>query len=224
MEVTPNHPLYIESRGWVNAEDVAIGDSLRRKDGGFAQVLSIERVVLDRPEVVYNFTVKGLHTYFVLDVGVLVHNCGDIPLKKGTTKINELPVNVNFGGVTEKVEWVDIEKIVPFHPPNFSKNSSKQAFENIRATGFNVEYPVLLLKAGNGYIVEGGHHRLATVGLSGYKRVPSTIVGELSSLPEHQIRYIANRIFLYGNQRRLPAFPPFFEHAEEILQTYGLLR
>ncbi len=75
MEVTPNHPLYIEGRGWVNAEDVAIGDSLRRKDGGFAAVLAIERVVLDAPEMVYNFTVKGVHTYFVLEVGVLVHNC-----------------------------------------------------------------------------------------------------------------------------------------------------
>ncbi len=76
MEVTPNHPIYIEGRGWVNAEDVAVGDSLRRKDGGFAQVLAIERVVLDAPEMVYNFTVKGVHTYFVLEVGVLVHNCG----------------------------------------------------------------------------------------------------------------------------------------------------
>ncbi|MCP4363210.1 MAG: hypothetical protein GY796_34855, partial [Chloroflexi bacterium] len=74
MEVTPNHPIYIEGRGWVAAEDVAVGDSLRRKDGGFAQVLAIERVVLAEPEVVYNFTVKGVHTYFVLEVGVLVHN------------------------------------------------------------------------------------------------------------------------------------------------------
>ncbi len=55
MEVTPDHPIYVESRGWVAAEDVAVGDSLRRKDGGFAQVLAIERVVLDEPEVVYNF-------------------------------------------------------------------------------------------------------------------------------------------------------------------------
>jgi hypothetical protein len=32
--------------------------------------------VLDEPELVYNFMVKGPHTYFVLEVGVLVHNCG----------------------------------------------------------------------------------------------------------------------------------------------------
>jgi hypothetical protein len=39
-------------------------------------VLAIERVVLDAPVGVYNFTVAGMHTYFVLEVGVLVHNCG----------------------------------------------------------------------------------------------------------------------------------------------------
>jgi hypothetical protein len=39
-------------------------------------VLAIERIKLAEPEPVYNFTVKGPHTYFVLEVGVLVHNSG----------------------------------------------------------------------------------------------------------------------------------------------------
>jgi SAM-dependent methyltransferase len=54
---------------------VTAGDRLRRIDGGWAAVLAIERVVLDAPVGVYNFTVAGVHTYFVLEVGVLVHNC-----------------------------------------------------------------------------------------------------------------------------------------------------
>ncbi|MCP4370245.1 MAG: hypothetical protein GY797_19345 [Deltaproteobacteria bacterium] len=44
-----------------------------------ARVLAIERIALDDAQLVYNFTVRGLHTYFVLEVGVLVHNaprCG----------------------------------------------------------------------------------------------------------------------------------------------------
>ncbi len=53
-----------------------MGDRLRRADGGMARVLAIERVDLAEPELVYNFTVKGPHTYFVLEVGVLVHNAG----------------------------------------------------------------------------------------------------------------------------------------------------
>ncbi len=75
MEVTPDHPIYIEGQGWVEAGALTVGDRLRRIDGGWAAVLAIERVVLDAPEVVYNFTVKGVHTYFVLEAGVLVHNC-----------------------------------------------------------------------------------------------------------------------------------------------------
>jgi hypothetical protein len=76
MEVTPDHPVYIEGKGWLNAENLSIGDRLRRADGGYARVLAIERIELAEPEPVYNFTVKGSHTYFVLEVGVLVHNCG----------------------------------------------------------------------------------------------------------------------------------------------------
>ncbi len=76
-KVLADHPIYIENQGWLNAENLSVGDRLRRADGGMARVLAIERVELAGPEVVYNFTVKGPHTYFVLEVGVLVHNCGD---------------------------------------------------------------------------------------------------------------------------------------------------
>jgi hypothetical protein len=75
MEVTPEHPLYVEGKGWLKAEAVTAGDRLRRIDGGWEKVLAIERVVLDTPVEVYNLTVAGVHTYFVLEVGVLVHNC-----------------------------------------------------------------------------------------------------------------------------------------------------
>ncbi|MCP4707289.1 MAG: hypothetical protein GY869_01575, partial [Planctomycetes bacterium] len=81
MEVTPGHPIYVAGRGWVKAEDVALGDRLRRKDGEWATVLGVERVVLDELVMVYNFTVAGVHTYFVLEVGVLVHNCDIITNK-----------------------------------------------------------------------------------------------------------------------------------------------
>ena len=79
LHVTPEHPIYVEGKGWLNAENLSIGDRLRRSDGGLAWVLALERVALDEPEVVYNFTVKGPHTYFVLEAGVLVHNAGPYP-------------------------------------------------------------------------------------------------------------------------------------------------
>lgn len=82
MQVTPEHPIYVEGRGWTLAENLAIGDRLRRADGGWAKVLSVEQLELEEPATVYNFTVKGVHTYFILDAGVLVHNkrfCPRVP-------------------------------------------------------------------------------------------------------------------------------------------------
>ncbi len=74
MTTTPDHPVYIEGKGWMWAENLELGDRLRRTDGGMAKVLALERIQLDEPEQVYNFTVKGPHTYFVLDITILVHN------------------------------------------------------------------------------------------------------------------------------------------------------
>lgn len=79
MEITAGHPVYVEGKGWVKAEALALGDRLRRADGGWAKVLALERVTLAAPQMVYNLTVRGIHTYFVLEVGVLVHNCGINP-------------------------------------------------------------------------------------------------------------------------------------------------
>jgi hypothetical protein len=84
LHITPEHPVYVEGKGWLNAENLTEGDRLRRSDGGYAKVLAIERVKLEEPQVVYNFTVKRPHTYFVLEVGVLVHNVkclGDVKNK-----------------------------------------------------------------------------------------------------------------------------------------------
>jgi RHS repeat-associated protein/uncharacterized repeat protein (TIGR01451 family) len=74
--VTPDHPVYVEGMGWLTVENLTLGDRLRRADGGMAKVLAIDQIQLPAPVSVYNFTVADLHTYYVLDTSVLVHNCG----------------------------------------------------------------------------------------------------------------------------------------------------
>ena len=74
IETTPSHPVYVEENGWLWAENLEPGDKLRTADDSWAEVASVKHVQLDESELVYNFTVKGPHTYFVLEVGVLVHN------------------------------------------------------------------------------------------------------------------------------------------------------
>jgi hypothetical protein len=35
MEITPDHPVYVEGKGWLWAENLAVGDRLRRADGTY---------------------------------------------------------------------------------------------------------------------------------------------------------------------------------------------
>ena len=78
IESTPDHPVYVEEKGWVWAENLETGDQLRQADGNFVEVVIVEYEQLDELELVYNFTVEGPHTYFVLETAVLMHNCGEI--------------------------------------------------------------------------------------------------------------------------------------------------
>ncbi len=203
MEVTPDHPLYIEGRGWVAAEDVAVGDSLRRKDGGFAQVLSIERVILDEPEWVYNFTVRGLHTYFVLEAEVLVHNCGGrVPLKDGA---DELP---------EGTKWVDINDVTPTHEVNFNKKTSIVAYRDINKNGFDPKTPIILVRdKGGELLVRQGHHRLATVGLGEFDQIPA-IIQDWSKVPASVLGDLKQKQFFHARDIKAQKVSSFFIEAE----------
>jgi hypothetical protein len=35
MEITPDHLVYVEGKGWLWAENLAVGDRLRRADGTY---------------------------------------------------------------------------------------------------------------------------------------------------------------------------------------------
>jgi hypothetical protein len=65
-------------------------------------VLAVERVELDEPELVYNFTVKGPHTYFVLEVGVLVHNPKRVCAPTGLYEAIPEDENMMFWGTADK--------------------------------------------------------------------------------------------------------------------------
>ena len=72
LETTPEHPFYVEGVGWVNAEDLQIGDDIRNSDGKTGEVESIEA---ERTSMeMYNLTVDDAHTFYVGDGQWLVHN------------------------------------------------------------------------------------------------------------------------------------------------------
>ena len=71
---TPGHPFYAPHKGWTEAADLRAGDILVLVNGEYVVVEKIQHELLEAPIPVYNFNVDGFHTYFVTNLGVLVHN------------------------------------------------------------------------------------------------------------------------------------------------------
>ena len=74
IQCTETHPFQVKGRGWVNAIDLAPNDIVYTKDWNTATVKSVNLLELDEPVEVFNFEVEDCHTYFVGELGVLVHN------------------------------------------------------------------------------------------------------------------------------------------------------
>jgi len=75
--VTPEHPYWVQSKGWVIARELAAGDQLRKSCGKLVTVQEIELEELEKPVTVYNLQVEDFHTYYAGSVCVLVHNANN---------------------------------------------------------------------------------------------------------------------------------------------------
>ena len=74
IEITHEHPFYVEGHGWTNASDLKVGDKVRLEDGTAGIVEKTKHAALDTPVTVYNFEAEDFHTYYVSEQKVLVHN------------------------------------------------------------------------------------------------------------------------------------------------------
>jgi hypothetical protein len=72
IETTPEHPFYVEGRGWVEADELQTGDNVRQADGTTGTVWLKWNVY--KNQEMYNLTVDTAHTYFVGEGQWLVHN------------------------------------------------------------------------------------------------------------------------------------------------------
>ncbi len=71
---TPTHPFYSPVQGWTAAAKLRAGDTLVLVNGEYVVVEKVQHEILEAPITVYNFQVEGYHTYYVSNIGVLVHN------------------------------------------------------------------------------------------------------------------------------------------------------
>jgi Flp pilus assembly pilin Flp len=74
ITVTPNHPFWVEGRGWTAAEELAT-DAAWSPEGPLSASSTYGRT---DPITVYNLEVEGDHTYFIGRSHALVHNAGGV--------------------------------------------------------------------------------------------------------------------------------------------------
>ncbi|BBI34334.1 hypothetical protein KCTCHS21_37330 [Cohnella abietis] len=73
IEVTGEHPFWLDGKGWTFVKDLKVGDLLVTSSGSTLVIDKIEKA--PREATVYNFEVADFHSYFVSNLGVWVHNC-----------------------------------------------------------------------------------------------------------------------------------------------------
>jgi hypothetical protein len=84
---TPEHPFYVQGKGWVPVRELRSGDRLVDPKGSEVDVVSVAPT--GETATVYNFNVDDLHTYHVAtgrDTWVRVHNTCTPPSRFVTTQ------------------------------------------------------------------------------------------------------------------------------------------
>ena len=108
IDVTPQHPFWVVGKGWVEAGQLAVGDTLQSRDGTEPVISAIsERTTSTR---VYNFEVEGDHDYYISEAQLLVHNCVRVwEAIKGTQEVYEgtlIPKSFELSVETGQKFWV----------------------------------------------------------------------------------------------------------------------
>ena len=91
ITTTPTHPFYVPEKGWIEAEQLCVGDRLQLLDGSYVIIEQVQYELLEIPVTVYNFEVEDFHTYFITDSSILVHN-------KCVAREGKLRADVKAGG------------------------------------------------------------------------------------------------------------------------------
>lgn len=73
IRTTPEHPLWVQGKGWINASDVVPEDPLGTMGG---DLLVLSNVYFDQATNVFNFSVANTPNYFAGPMGLWVHNAG----------------------------------------------------------------------------------------------------------------------------------------------------
>jgi large repetitive protein len=106
ISTTGEHPFWTPDKGWVEAKDLVVGSLVLTEDG---RVIDVDRVEKREGDfTVYNFKVESFHTYFVSDLGILVHNAPCNPTAKGFNWDHIMDRHSEWGGTAKQSSIKDI--------------------------------------------------------------------------------------------------------------------
>jgi chemotaxis methyl-accepting protein methylase len=96
LTATPEHPFWVEGRGWTAARALQAGDRLRTVEGhSIASVLAVEPSPFGFVDV-FNFEVDADHNYHVGPAGILVHNSSSKPDARETDALRTIADNARM--------------------------------------------------------------------------------------------------------------------------------
>jgi hypothetical protein len=94
ITTTEEHPFWVPTLGWVAAKDLKAGMYLQTSTETWLDIDKVDRHI--EATKVYNFEVEGFHTYFVSELGFLVHNtCVETRINIADGKTRFTPINKN---------------------------------------------------------------------------------------------------------------------------------
>jgi RHS repeat-associated protein len=166
IAVTPEHELWVESRGWTPAIDVVTGDTLIDDRGRGVTVRSTSQGI--SLPATYNLEVAGSHTYFVGSTGIWVHNA---------CVLSALAGEGGGGGGGARKLYRLITDAADSPSDNFVSNAAK----GLPARGAEIGNPAIHNGISTFDTIEGATSRISLIEKSG--RVKVLGIGELS-IPE----------------------------------------
>jgi hypothetical protein len=132
ISTTDDHPFWVQDKGWVKAKDLQTGDALQNDKEETITVNHIEHREINVK--VYNFEVEGFHTYFVSDLGILVHNiCKLQPFEDAqglhtvfkfdseTGKIRSYETFIPNTNPQDPKKWQSLSRFDRFGAPHYNK-------------------------------------------------------------------------------------------------------
>lgn len=189
---TPNHPFYSPIlKDWVSAESLKAGSYILNSSGNYRVVDEVEKIYLNEPINVYNFTVENTHTYFVGEEAILVHNtCQTLQGQRNKA------VNDAWKREKEKIEN-GIESIynwTPAQKAEILKNGSLKGWEGAHILDVSklkgTAYESLISNPDNIILVPKSTHREVLHG--GNTRTNPTDVSKVVKLGEHAAKIVEN--------------------------------